>query len=535
MKHIKRGALWIAKELDASAPEPSPFEVLGETGLREYSGTVTEEWHQKLRGRQGIRIYKEMSDNDAIIGSILYAIDSLVRGVTWDVQPADDSEAATQQKEFLETCRDDMAQSWNDLISEVLTMLIFGWSYFELVYKMRRGPDQEDSRLKSAHNDGKIGWRKISIRAQETLNRWYFQEDGGIAGLEQTLPNGGFACIPIEKALLFRTRSHKNNPEGYSILRRAFRSWFIKKRLEEIEAIGIERDLAGLPVLEVPPEMLISGNASDVALRNELLNLVSQVRRDEREGIIVPAQEDANGKTGYKFSLMTSGGTRAIAIGDTIKRHESRMAMSALAEMIMLGIDGGGNRALGESKIDLFLLSLESFLGSIEAVLNRFAVPRLMQMNGVPRELWPTFAHSSLQKADSEKTAEAVVKLVSAGALDMDQTLKDYLREDNGFPMPEMDAEQDAQLPQGGVQASAAFAPGQIEGLTGIVEKVAEGRIPREAGVQLIVATFPFNEAQAIKILATVGTPAFTPTLAEAVSTEIGEPSIEPEPEGIEA
>ena len=51
--------------------------------------------------------------------------------------------------------------------------------------------------------------------------------------------------IPMEKCLLFRTQTHKNNPEGRSILRNAYRSWYFKKRIEEIEGVGIERDLAG--------------------------------------------------------------------------------------------------------------------------------------------------------------------------------------------------------------------------------------------------------------------------------------------------
>jgi hypothetical protein len=39
--------------------------------------------------------------------------------------------------------------------------------------------------------------------------------------------------IPIEKSLLFRTSIAKGNPEGVSLLRTAYRSWYFKKRLEE--------------------------------------------------------------------------------------------------------------------------------------------------------------------------------------------------------------------------------------------------------------------------------------------------------------
>ena len=38
-----------------------------------------------------------------------------------------------------------------------------------------------------------------------------------------------------------------DNPEGRSILRNAYFSWYFEKKIAEIEGIGIARDLAGLP------------------------------------------------------------------------------------------------------------------------------------------------------------------------------------------------------------------------------------------------------------------------------------------------
>jgi hypothetical protein len=35
---------------------------------------------------------------------------------------------------------DDMSHTWDDMISEILTMLVYGWSWHEIVYKKRVGP-----------------------------------------------------------------------------------------------------------------------------------------------------------------------------------------------------------------------------------------------------------------------------------------------------------------------------------------------------------------------------------------------------------
>ena len=81
----------------------------------------------------------------------------------------------------------DMSQTWEDTISEILSFLPFGWSYHEIVYKRRLG-DTEDPTTRSRFNDGKIGVRKLPIRAQETLWEWKFDETGGIRGMIQLAP-----------------------------------------------------------------------------------------------------------------------------------------------------------------------------------------------------------------------------------------------------------------------------------------------------------------------------------------------------------
>ena len=48
---------------------------------------------------------------------------------------------------------------------------------------------------------------------------------------------------------------HKNSPEGRSVLRNAYRSYYFIKRLKEIEAILVER-MPGFPVIYVPNSLL---------------------------------------------------------------------------------------------------------------------------------------------------------------------------------------------------------------------------------------------------------------------------------------
>ncbi len=317
----------------------SDFKELGSTGLRRSGGTVYEEFLTSLRGIRGARVYREMADNDPTIGSMLFAIEKVITRLEWRVDPySDDSQdGETQQTdkevaEFINSCLNDMSDSWDATLSQILSMLVFGYSYHEIVYK-KRGGDSTDPTKRSKFNDGKIGWRKMPIRSQETLWQWMIDADGGIQGMIQSDPSsGGSHTIPIDKALLFRTTSQKNNPEGRSILRNAYRPWFFKRRIEEIEAIGIERDLAGLPVAYLPPEYLSStATPEQASVLASIQAIVTSIKRNEQEGIVMPAMYDDNGHKMFDLQLLSSGGSRQFDTDKTIQRYDQRMAMSCFA------------------------------------------------------------------------------------------------------------------------------------------------------------------------------------------------------------
>lgn len=411
---------------------------IGHSGLERMGGRVYEEHLRKLKGKRGVKAYKEMRDNNAVVGALLFAIKMLTRQSDWYVEPAEEGKEAEAHAEFVEQCMEDMSHSWEDLISEILTMLPFGWAYFEIVYKYRKGPGK-NPKTRSKYTDGKIGWRKIALRAQETLDRWEFDEDGGIAGMHQYTTRAGSAFIPIEKALLFRTETTKNNPEGRSVLRNAYRSWYFLRRIQEIEAIGIERDLAGLPVLQVPPKLL-HPNASkeDKQVLADLQEIMAEVRRDEREGLVIPAEEDADGKkTGYKFELASTGGKRQFDTDKIIKRYESRIAMTVLMEFIMMGLEKGSYNAV-TAKQSMFSLALDAWLDDIAAVFNRFAVPRLFEVNGIKADNPPKIKHTPVQQISLSELGEYVNYLARAGMpLFPDERLERELRQRANLPEPE--------------------------------------------------------------------------------------------------
>lgn len=412
------------------------FTELGKTGLNRWGGVVQEEWLSELSGQKAVRVYKEMRDNDPIVGAILFAIEMLCRRATWRIEPGGNTDEDKRARDFLETCFQDMSQSWENTVSEILSFLVFGWSYFEIVYKLRKG-DNDNPSMRSKYNDGRVGWRKFAIRAQETLYKWEFDEEGGIKGMWQIAsPDYAPRFIPIEKSLLFRTKVIKGSPEGRSILRNAYRPWFYKKNIETIEAIGVERDLAGLPVVWVPPNVAAPRTTEERAAFEAFKRLVTGIRRDQKEGIIMPLVYDESGKKLYDLTLLSTGGSRQFDTGEIISRYDLQIAQTVLADFIKLGSEKVGSYALAVSKTSIFTMAISAFLGEIASVMNTYAIPRLFRLNKFNVKEYPRLTHSEIKDINLEEISKFISNLSGAGAeLFPDEDLENYLRQIANLPL----------------------------------------------------------------------------------------------------
>jgi hypothetical protein len=414
------------------------YREVGATGLRRFSGFIYEEFLLELTGWKGCAVFKEMGDNDSVISGLLYAIDKIVRRVPWRVQPASKHPNDIEAAEFLEQCQNDMDQTWIDMMGEIMSMLQYGFSVHEIVYKRRCG-DGFDPTMRSKYSDGRIGWRGVPIRSQDTIYRWQFDDHGNIQGVEQLAPPHYYhVTIPAEKMLLFRTTVHKNNPEGRSILRGAYRSWYMKKNIENIEAIGIERDLAGLPMASVPPEILSQNASADQrALLSAIKTMVTNIRRDEQEGIVFPLAYDTNGKEMYKLELLTTGGSRQFDTDKVVQRYDHRMAMSCLADFLLLGqgANAQGSWAMHSDKTKLFSQSIGAFLDIVCETFNRFAVPRLFALNDFQITDYPKIMHGDIEAVDLKELSGYIKTLTDAGMpMFPDEKLEQYLKKVANLP-----------------------------------------------------------------------------------------------------
>lgn len=411
---------------------------IGSTGLTRFGGRVYEEYLRELSGDRWRRVLREMIDQDPIIGATLFAIEMLIRQVDWSVRPGADDAASVEAATFVQECLHDMAATWPDTLAEILSFLPWGWAYFNVVYKVRQGPQRSadgmpDAVRSSAYTDGRLGWGIWSIRSQDTLDRWEFGDHGIVSGMWQVAPPSYIPTfIPANLALHFRATSRKANPEGRSILRNAYRPYYFKRNIENVEGIGIERDLAGLPIVRIPASVIAANGIEYQAWQNVAINL----RRDEQEGLVIPSDCDkTTGKLLYDVELLTTGGDRQIDTDKITQRYSAQIAMTMLADFILLGHEQVGSFALASSKTDLFGVALGAWLDSIAATVNSQAIRPLLHYNGMTPPAPPCLVHSDIESIDLAVLGEYISKLSGAGApLFPNDDLLAYLLKQAGLP-----------------------------------------------------------------------------------------------------
>lgn len=419
---------------------PQPYVEIGSSGSRQVGGYILDLVLPELRGSRGRHLLKEMSELDAQIGAALFVIKMLFRSVTVSIEPGGTAPQDLEASDFVQGCLEDMSCTWSDVLSDILSFLPYGWAYLEQVYKRRQG-DQGETRSRFA--DGKIGWRKWALRAQTSLERWEFDDTGGLQGMWQQPTiygtgsgNMGSVMIPIQKSLLFTTEHAGGSPEGRSILLNSYSAYYTSKHIRTIESIGIQRDLTGMPVIRVPGAIMKSTAPPEEARAFEAYKqLGERINSNEQACVVLPSDRDAKGNYEYDLTLAGTGSRRLFDTSAVLERYAVEKLMPTLTDFIMVGHQATGTQGLHVDKTDLFGSALEGWMDAILAVPNRHEIPRLLKLNGIQVENPPQFKHGKILAPKLADIAAAIKAFAGAGMpLFPNDVLQNRLLEIMGMP-----------------------------------------------------------------------------------------------------
>lgn len=416
------------------------FTPIGTTGLWRFGGLVQEEFQEELRMlRQRMHKFREMYDNHPVVHAVISGIEMSLRQVRFHVQTASDKDR--ELGDFIEGALDDMAFTFPDSLSQIMTMLIYGFSLFELVYKIRQG---QQGKASSRYKDGYVGWERWMPLAQDSLqmgSEWIFGETGDILGFHQLAPpDWQLRTLSMKKCLHFRTTISKNNPEGMSLLRAMHLPWYFSKNLAEVEGIAAERLGTGLPVMYLGSDTKKSGANSDLELAKQI---VRDVRADDQSGVVLPFAKMGQGAKegqGALLELMSPPARGFINFTEVIDRYDKRIAMAGLAQFLILGMSQHGSYALSKDHHDFFVMAISAWADMIAAELTRHGIQRLLDINDFETEDMPELVHNDIAVPDLTEFSNYLNTLVQNKLLVPDNTLEEHLRELAHLPPKDEDA-----------------------------------------------------------------------------------------------
>lgn len=414
----------IAEEQDIGLAQG--FTKIASSGPTRFGNMISEEFLPELTWPRAYKAYDEMRRNSATVGGFIRAIESAFKSCRWYTIPYDSTPESMLRAAFLEECIYDMNRSFSDVLTDVLTMLPFGFSALEMVFKFRSGREIQYPLPQSKFSDGKVGFADFSLIPQNTIMEWIYDlpdYPDNLVGIKQMsiMQSPGrvpIVEIPISKVLHFRARAEKDNPEGESILRQAYRSYYFMSNLEVVEAISLERTGAGIPVMKLPQgatSIASAGTASDEA---NALKIVKQVRMDEQAGIVLPF--------GWEFDIVSSKGLRPELFDLAIKRHRANILISVLAAFLELGTARVGSFATARIGRSFFEVAFDGWVNGVEETINNKAVPLLFALNGVTDERLPAISHTALGGEDLEAVVTSVEKLIKLGLVEVEPAVKEH-------------------------------------------------------------------------------------------------------------
>ncbi|XAO54225.1 portal protein [Yersinia phage vB_YenM_P778] len=438
----------MASDFDDNMPLP-PFRQgeIGTLGLHVINGRMLQEPRRNLRFPESMQTYQMMMRDPAIAAS-LNIIKMFVRRVDWEFKPPKGKEKDTafdERVKFFTSLMDDMDNTWHEFINSVMTMCIYGFSVHEKVYKTRKG---RSGKYPSKFNDGLIGWAKLPIRAQGTLDKWYFDDDyTQMTGVRQNLYRltsrnlnleikDRYRRLPRSKFLLFRYDDDNGSPEGRSPLLNAYVPWKYKVQIEEHEAVGVSRDLVGMPKIGLPPDYLDeNAEPEKKAFVEYCKKVINDMIANDRAGIIWPRFIDPETKMDiFEFSLVSRQGAKAYDTDAIIDRYSKQIMMAFMSDVLAMGNSKYGSFSLADNKTSLLAMSVEILLKQIQDVINKDLIPQTYTLNQWTDEEQIQICFTDIETPDIEAIAKFMQQVVAVGAMEVDKASSDYLRSLVGLP-----------------------------------------------------------------------------------------------------
>lgn len=392
-------------------------------------GAATHETNPDLQWPQSLDVFDRMRREDPQVKSVLRAVTLPIMRTEWAIDGtgcrpevvahvASDLGLPVKGEPFTAPLRTRGRFSFKEFLRLAVLEVVYGHSFFEQVYDQTTVP---------AH------LHKLAWRPPRTISDIEVAADGGLVAIKQYSRQAGAAepRLEVKQLVAFVNEREGANWLGESLLRSAYKMWLLKDRVLRIQAITAERNGLGMPVVTSaePPkngsfEETLKWMDEQVKAN---LKLAKQARAGDAAGAALP----------YGAKLEYVGVTGKLPDTDKpIRYYDEQIARAVLAHFLNLGTETG-SWALGSTFANFFTDSLNAVAQHIAEVTNQHVIEDLVDLNWGENEPAPRLVPAAIGE-QQQITAEAIKSLIESGAIQVDASLRAYVRDKFGLPVEEL-------------------------------------------------------------------------------------------------
>lgn len=368
-------------------------------GLKGVSGKLEEDISRLWKGKKKKDFIAEMKQNDPYVNAWINAKNAIALKPDWVIKAKDTRENNEKAKEMAELIENmlfkDMATSFNSFVLNSMTMAEYGFAVSEIVLKKRNGKT-DNPMTSSLYDDGLFGIAKLSPRWQNSIIKWDIDDNGNIENVYQ---RGDLALdevkIPYKKVLHFVMNGYNGNPEGESVLRGTFSSYYYKKNIERIQRETFERGFTGIFDIQVPARYMSKKTSPEGAeVKRNLEAFMKNVKQGKEAGIIRPYSKD------FVIELIEGKTGTGLDPDKMIERYNTEIVMCLLSDSFMgqskvyQSKDGSG------TKTKLYKSFIGIILDEIKEQINRKLIPLIFEVNNLDTDLMPYLDYGNLDDLD---------------------------------------------------------------------------------------------------------------------------------------
>lgn len=436
------------KSKSKSKKSPSSNERLRKGSMGTNAISAVQRWATnlqplELKFPQNIETFHEMYTRDEAVGGVLNATYALVESAfsSWTIEANHNSPESVKTKNLLKYIFDNMTDSTLRSFSRnAATFNQFGFSVIEKDYKKLPVDDYLEELPSGVNKDSLWMIDKLRFIPQRSLdsafpfiigdqgrdilgikqNSAWFQSSSHV--LHSWTPPSEAVIIPRNKFMLMGINVTDSTPMGVSPLEQVWTSWKEKKFYERYQSVGVSKDMAGMPLLELPLDILNKANLDPSGPEGlavqAMVEDVASMHAGEQNMMMLPSDVSSNTKD-YNLSFLgVSGAGKQFDLQSIItKLREAIYSSFGALNLISSETGGSYNQLEGQNAIHFFFV--KRIISIIEESINQDLIPQILKINKIklPYKDIPKFKSGEIEPMSGEELSKIIQRVKSVNGL----------------------------------------------------------------------------------------------------------------------